>query len=339
MDAAGERANETGWTREARRAQKKAEAKAKRQARFAAIGRFISAAWNFFLGNLLLWLAVAGVIATATWEWWNTSRGWHNLYPGLPAVVPYIGAFGAIVLYFFGFRMWRELSRAEKPNWQWLSTTIAAYFVCVAGVFIATATASERADRVARESRTQLLNLRVQAETLQAKVELNDPELLELGLAADRRTLDALVQTATLTYGMKDLDMGSGCPAPAKKFTMERLCAQANGGIDPFNGEVLQGYRTEVQKSEKRLKDARADVEALDKLKAQIRDYPQIQGDETADALAAMFSTENGTGLLGLLLLALSSAFLYGSGWLADWVVEQIERLRVRTPAAKATRA
>ena len=110
---------------------------------------------------------------------------------------------------------------------------------------------------------------------------------------------------------------------------MERLCAQANGGIDPFNGEVIPGIRSEILRGEKRAKDAGADAEALASLDAQIRNFNVVQGDETAAALGDMLSIDNAGGsALSWLLLVLSSLFLYCGGWLGDWVFERIEVLR-----------
>lgn len=328
IDPTAQRANESGWTKEARRAEKRAKSKAEWDARIKAIRSGVAIAWDFFLRNLLLWVSIAGLVSVATWEWWNTSLGWQKLYPSA-GVFAYVGAIGAIVMYFWGFREWRENGRAGKPAFQWLSVTIAAYVVCVAGVFIATATASEVARRAAEESRVELNRLIIARDDLASKVELNDPELMQMALEADRRTLKALEDTARGTYDMPDLDQGSGCPAPPKKFTMERLCAQANGGIDPFNGEVIAGIRSEILRGEKRAKDAALDAEALAALESQIDNFHVVQGDETAAALGDMLSIENAGGsVLSWLLLGLSSLFLYGGGWLGDWVFERIEAMR-----------
>jgi hypothetical protein len=333
IDSTGERANETGWTKDALKAEKRAKAKAF----WAGVRSRIAIGWDFLLRNMLLWVSLAGLIAISAWEWWNTSRGWQNLYPAV-GVFAFIGAAGAIVLYFQGFRRWREEGRAGngKDSFIWLSVTVAAYFVCVTGVFIATATAAEKAQRLAKESRIEYAKMVIARDDLKAKVELNDPELLQLGVDADKRALKALVDTAVGTYQMPDLDGGSGCPAPPKSFTKERLCAQANGGIDPFNGEVLQGIRTEIQRGEKRVKDAKAQADELEKLNDQIKNFRVREGDETADALGEMLSM-NGGSALGWLLLLLSSCFLYGGGWLGDWVFERIEQMRVNARQAKAT--
>lgn len=329
IDPAAARANEGGWSKAARRAE--------RAARFKAS---VAAAWDFFLRNQILWLALAGMIAIGAWEWWNTSRGWTNLYPGLPAVVPYIGALGAIILYFHSFREMREHFRAGRKGEAaiWVTVTLAAYAVCVVGVFIATATAAEKADRVAKESRREYNTLVIARDKLKSKVELNDPELLTMAVAADRTTLEALEQTAKATYGMKDLTPGSGCPAPPKKFTMERLCAQANGGIDPLNGEVLAGIRQDIERGEKLVRDSAEDTEALRILEQRVAGFKIAQGDETAAALGDMFQADGGTAM-GWLLLVLSSLFLYGGGWLGDWVWERVEKLRVQAPRAKEATA
>lgn len=340
IDATGQRANETGWTKDAIRAQKKAKAKADR----AAFARGLGAAWDFFLRNLLLWLSVAALVSIAAWEWFNTSRGWANLYPSAGGFI-YAGAIGAVALYFYAFRRWRENGRAGKQKEAWISLSVAlsAWLVCVAGVWIATATASEHARAVAESSRKELNGLKLKREELAAKVELNDPELFKLALEADQRKLKALVDTAMGTHGLPDLDVREpsdpvdkhGCPAPPKKFMIDRLCVQANGGIDPFNGEVTEGLRTEIKRDEKRLKDAEESKADLDKLDAQIKAYPIIQGDETANALGQMFQGQGGAAL-SWLLLGLSSLFLYGGGWLGDWVFERLEQIRAANRTAKA---
>lgn len=329
IDPTAQRANESGWTKEARKAEAEARRKAESAAFWAGVRAGVFAVWSFFIENLLLWLAIAGVIAIGTWEWWNSARGWRDLYPGVPFVICLIGAAGAVVLYQFAFRQWRALGRVNQPSWQWLTVTIAAYLVCGAGVSVATATSSERATRVAKESRMAYNKLVISRDDLRAIVELNDPELLKLALESDLRTLEALEHTAQTTYGMPDLDMGSGCPAPPKKFQMERLCAQANGGLDPLDGKVLEGLRIEIQRDEKRVTDSLEDVEALAKLERQVRDFHQVQGDETADAVGRLFQIE-GSSALAWLLVGLSSLFLYGSGWLGDWVFERLEELRAK---------
>lgn len=328
IDPTAQRANDTGWTKAARQAEAKAKSKAEWDARWGKVKAFGAAAWDFFLRNLLLWVSIAGLVSVATWEWWNTSAGWQKLYPAA-GVFAYVGAIGAVVIFFWGFRQWREQGRAGKPALQWLSVTVASYVVCVVGVFIATATASEVARRAAEESRIELNRLIIDRDDLRAKVELNDPELMQMALASDQRTLKALEDTARGTYDMPNLDQGGGCPAPPKKFTMERLCAQANGGIDPFNGEVIPGIRSEILRGEKRAKDAAADAEALAALESQVRNFHVVQGDETAAALGDMLSIENAGGsALSWLLLVLSSLFLYCGGWLGDWVFDRIETMR-----------
>jgi hypothetical protein len=361
IDPIAQRANETGWTREAKKAEadrKRAAKQAKDKAAAAAFWKtvrsYVAGTWDFFLRNLLLWVAIAGLVSVATWEWWNTARGWEKLYPAAGAFV-YAGAIGAVVMYFWGFRMWREFGKTaaglvdkvdddltqltpqervllrstRKDSMIWLSATVAAYFVCVVGVFIATATAAEVAKRAAEESRIELNRLIIARDDLKARVELNDPELMEMAVASDRRTLKALEDTARGTYDMPDLEPGSGCPAPPKKFMMERLCVQANGGIDPFNGEVMAGIRSEIERGDKRVKDATADAEALEKLEDQVDNFHVVQGDETAAALGDMLSIDKAGGsALSWLLLILSSLFLYGGGWLGDWVFERIEALR-----------
>lgn len=357
MDATGQRANETGWTPEAIKAEKKARRIAQRAAKKAKAKADRSVIWQFFLRNLLVWLAIAGLVATSSWEWVNTSRGWAYLYPGLHPVFPAIGAVGAIILFFFAFRQDRENSRAadfweetdpkkskarRKDSYIWRSVTLAAYLVCVAGVFIATATAAETAQRVAKESRKAFNELVVKRNEVATKVELNDAEILQLQLDSDMRTLKALEATAKATHGLPNLDMREdglpddkhGCPPPPKKFMASRLCIQANGGIDPFNGEVMQGLRTEIKKDELALKNAQGFATELAALEKQIKDYPLIQGDETADAVGNMVSG-NGGSALGWILLVLSSLFLYSGGWLGDWVFERIERIREASKAAK----
>lgn len=341
IDPVGQRANDTGWTREALKAERKAKKRAESRAFWAGVAGGLWAIWVFLLGNVVLWLAVSGVVAIGGWEWINTARGWHNLYPGLPDWAPPAGALGAIVLYFHAFREMRQHfrkadeARHAEPRDEtalrkhrgegliWLSVTAAAYLVCVAGVFIATATAAQKATRIAEDSRKAYLALQIDRDNLKRKVELNSPDYLAMSLTSAQRTLEALTESARVTHGAPDLDMGSGCPAPPRKFTLERLCVQANGGIDPFSGEVMDGLRMEIQRAKKRLADAEADAQALAKLQAEIDNFRIAEGDETAEALGDMLSVEGGTAL-SWLLFVLSSLFLYGGGWLNDWVVDRI---------------
>lgn len=336
LDPAAARANETGWSKDALKAEaerKKAEKKAAGKARWVARGKALLGAafavWDFFLRNLMLWVSIAGCLAIGAWEWINTSRGWHVLYPGILPVFTYVGAIGAVVAYFAAFWRFREAARSNdhKAKVIWLSVTIAAYLVCVAGVFIATATASQVAERAAKESRNEYIGLQIQRRDLVAAVELNDPQVMQLALDADNRTLKSLVDTAKGTYSMPDLDDGSGCPAPPKKFTMERLCAQANGGIDPFDGSVLSGLREEIKRDQLALDRANERVSQLTALDEKIRTFHVQEGDETAEALGQMLEVRGGT-VLSWLLLVLSSLFLYCGGWGADWVLETIEAKR-----------
>jgi len=371
LDPSAARANEQGWSREALAADKKrqreekaAKKKADGKAFRARVGNFLADCSDFMLRNLMLWLAIAGCLAIGAWEWINTSRGWLKLYPGVGFFI-YVGAIGAVAGYFTSFWRWREGARmveaaivahpgdenaadmAARPYRKivliWLSVTVASYLVCVAGVFIATATASQIAENEAKASRQGLRTLTVERNDLREQVELNDPELLQLAKDADERKLKALEGSARTTYDMPDLAVREpgepedkhGCPAPPKKFIQARLCAQANGGIDPFNGEVLEGIRIEIKRDELALKNALADVEKLAALDKQIADFHVLQGDETAAALGQMFTIEGGT-VLSWLLLVLSSLFLYSGGWGADWVLETIEAKR---KAAKERRS
>src|SRR5690242_20075531 len=173
LDPAATRANETGWSKDAlaaEKARKKAEKKKAGKERWAARWRAVLGGaytvWDFFLGNLMLWVSIAGCLAIGAWEWLNTSRGWHVLYPGIPPAATYVGAIGAVVAYFASFWRWRETARSATAAFKaaydsaiakgqdpktaedagddagqplrnrtivWLTVTVAAYLVCVTG--------------------------------------------------------------------------------------------------------------------------------------------------------------------------------------------------------------
>jgi hypothetical protein len=353
LDTAGERANEPGWTRAAlkaeqarlkaeKKAARKAKAKAGRQALVLGVRHFFGDIWDFVLRNLLLTLAMAACIGTGAWEWVNTGRGWRDLYPGV-GVWAYIGAAGAIALWYIAARLVCEHARKPKHSWfqiiGWSVTAMAAYFVCVTGVFVATSTNSVKAQNAARESRIEYAQLRARAEDLRQQVELYPVEYWQASIDQDERAINAQVNIAKGSFGMADLDAGeSGACAGKLSFNQRRLCAIVNGGVDEFTGERIIGLRAELERSKRGLKKAEADAVALVALEAEVAGFRVLTGDETAEAMGHMFKWLEGEAALGWLLLILSSAFLLASGWAADWVLETIEikRIAARKAAGRA---
>jgi hypothetical protein len=351
LDTTASRANEPGWSREAlradkekKKADKKAKAKAGRQAVFRAIGNFLGDVWDFILRNLLLALALGASAATGAWEWVNSGRGWLDLYPGL-GLWTYVGSAGAIFLWYLGFRKAREEGREPKDKRSmveitgWAGAAFTGYFVLVAGVFIATATNQIEAQRAAKESRSEFVQLRSDRDALRQKLELYPVEYWEAAIVQDERAIEAQTGIAKGSFEMPNLDYGEkGACAGKLSFNQRRLCAIVNGGVDEYTGERIIGLRAELDQSKRGLKTAKEDAATLADLDAKVRNFKVVTGDETAEAVNAMFGEEKGDAALGWLLLALSSVFLLGSGWATDWVFETIERKRKagRVKAGKA---
>lgn len=351
IDPTAERANDPGWTKQAKaeakaqaRAQaraekarvdaaKKAGAQAWRRAVLHNVGRFFVEAWDFILRNLMLSIAIGATIATGAWEWWNSSRGWQDLYPGA-GLFAYIGALGAVGLWFVAFRMAREEGRKPKGERSvpelvgWIVAALFSYIVCVAGVFVATATNSIEAQKAASQSRIDYSDLVAKRDTLQETLETFSVEYWEAMIKQDRRTLDAQLGIARGTFEMADLDVDGACAAKLS-FNQRRLCAQVNGGIDEFTGQPVKGLRSELERSEFNLTTARANVEKLADLEKQIQEFRVLSGDETSEAMGSMFDFMKAEASMGLILLFLSSVFLATSGWTGDWSLQKIEAQRI----------
>lgn len=359
LDPTAERANEPGWTREARKAWEKAEREKKRAAKRAAsrafwggilagIWRGLVETWDFAIRNLLLTLAIATSIATAAWEWMNSARGWRDLYPGYDAWTS-IGALGAIGLWYLAFRKAREETRkpADKPAdqggrnrvelWGWVIAAAFAYVLCVAGVFVATATNSYQAQEAAKKSKLEYAGLLAKRDALKETLEIYSPDYWDAVIKQQTRQLDSQLQIAKGTYDMADLDTDKAC-AGKLSFNARRLCVRVNGGIDEFSGEEVAGIRTELERSARGKAKALEDAKDLAGLEARIRDFRVLSGDETSAAMGAMISGIDAAASLGILYLVLSSIFLAASGWSTDWSLEQIE-LKRRAARLKAGKA
>ncbi len=355
LDTAAERANTPGWTKEARaawreqkKADRKAKAKADRRAFFRAIGTGVSDFWDFCLRNVLLSIALGVGVGTGIYEWWNSGRGWQDLYPGL-GVIAYIGAAAAVGSWYVGFRMARlegkkarpanpdKPEKHERSNVEltgWILATVFSYIVCVTGVFIATATNSIEAQNAAKKSRAEYTELLVKQTTLQEQLDVYNVEYWDAMIKADQRAIDSQTAMATGTYEMKDLEPTGGCAAPKLSFNQRRACVRMNGGIDEFNGETVLGLRTELERSERGRKQAVKNEAELAALDTRIRNYTVLTGDETAQALGQMTNLASGETTLAILLLVLSSLFLLASGWGTDWALDELDRKRAAARAA-----
>lgn len=343
LDTTAERANEPGWSREAlkaakakKKADKKIKAKADRRAFFGKVRRVIADIWDFILRNMLLTLALGASIATAAWEWFNSARGWRDLYPGIPVFWTYVGAAGAVALWYIAFRKTREEAREPEATRSgveiggWFLAAVCAFVVCVAGVFVATATNSVEAQRAAKESRREYIGLVAKRDSLKEQVDLYGPDYWQQMIIQDQRTMDAQVNIAKGTFGMADLEVDGGCAAQKLSFNQRRLCARVNGGVDEFSGEAVIGIRNEIARSERQLGIAEQNVADLAALQLQVASYRVLSGDETAEAMGSMFGdVMKGDSIMGWVLLALSTIFLLASGWAADWAMESIERKRI----------
>lgn len=355
LDRAAEHANETGWTREAKKAERnrlkaekraarKAKAKADRRAFFGAVGNVIADIWDFLLRNIVLALALGGSIATGAWEWVNSGRGWLDLYPGV-GIWTYVGSAGGILIWYLGFRRAREEAREPKATRSWFEVggwgvaAFTGYAVLVAGVFIATATNQVEAQRAAKESRKEYVALVVDRDKLKAHLEVFDVEYWDQMIVQGTRAIEQLTNNAKGSFDMPDLEVAGGCAAAKLNFNQRRLCARMNGGIDEFSGETVKGLRAEFEQSQRGRAKAVEDEKELANLNAQIKAFKIKTGDETAEAVGAMFAEETSDGdasrSLGWVLLALSSLFLIGSGWATDWALETIERKRKMARAKK----
>lgn len=359
LDTTAARANEPGFTKEAERKFRKAEKDRRRAEKktanraawgkfFGTIWRGIAETWDFAVRNLILTLAIASSIATASWEWMNSARGWRDLYPGYDFWTS-IGALGSIGLWYLAFRKAREEGRKTptlKPDQGgrsttelvgWILAAMFSYLVCVAGVFVATATNSYQAQEAARKSKIEYANMVAKAEALRDTLDVYSVDYWDAVIKQQTRQLDSQLQIAKGTYEMADLDTNGAC-AGKLSFNARRLCVRVNGGVDEFSGEEVAGIRTELERSTRGKAKALADKEELAKLEGQIRTFRVLSGDETSAAMGAMISSIDAASSLGILYLILSSIFLLASGWSTDWSLEEIEKKRraARLKAGKA---
>lgn len=346
LDTTAERANTKGWTKEALQAERQAKREAKRAAGKAwrlgfvrGVGKALADTWDFLLRNVLLSLAIGVAIGTGVWEWWNSARGWQDLYPGV-GLVAYIGAAAAVGSWYVGFRMARLEARKPKGDRSgveltgWILTTAFAYIVCVTGVFIATATNSVEAQNAAKQSRAEFAELLVRQSTLEAALDVYSVEYWEAMIKADERSIASQLSMAQGTYEMFDLEPTGGCAEPKLSFNQRRACVRMNGGVDEFSGETVLGLKTERERSERGLKKAQKSALELAEVQNRVKHFDVLTGDETAQALGQMAGLGNGEAALAFLLLFLSSLFLAGSGWSTDWALEELDRKRAAARAA-----
>lgn len=361
LDPTAARANEPGWTPEAkrqdaraRRDAKKAEKKAKAAAWRAGVARSWSAFWGGIwsgltwlwtstLGNIVLVAAVGACVGTGLWEWVNTWGGWRDMYPGAGAWTM-VGAAAAVLLWFVGMRLSREEGRKPptpaglvltsetrrqyRSNVElvgWIACAIFSFAVCVVGVFMNQATNSQRAIDAALKSKAERVNLVIKRDGLASDLEVYNSDYWAATKANDERALDSLVRIAKGSFQMADLDVDKGC-AGSLSFNQRRLCARANGGIDENTGETVVGLRIQIENDARALKKAKADEDELAALNNQLANFTVLSGDETAAAMGDIVSAKNTAGAMALLYLILSSAFLFASGWTLDWAIEEIQR-------------
>lgn len=329
LDGAGQRANDQELNAKARW-------NAGWNAFWSGLGGFIAGAWDFFLRNLLLWMAIAFLAGLYTWEWWNSGRGWVDLYPGA-GVLAFIGAAGAVGLWFFAVGRAREDFRAKKNDgWMWTGVSVAMFIVSVIGVWAAVASNSIASRRDAKESRIEYAKLIGKRDALAAKVEINDPAAIAVQVDGARQTLKAMVETGKVTYSLPDLDIGGGCPDQQKRAIAQSLCAQANGGFNPLTGQTIEtGFRTRIAQLDAAHAAALKDAEALQVLQNSVDHFTVKTGDETADAMGDMITPFSGqvtdsqkSAAMGWVYLVLSSLLLGGGGFLGDWVFQTIEDRR-----------
>lgn len=360
LDPTAARANEPGWTPEARKAAKAAEKEARRQAKaakraaywsgvrrsiaafFAAIWAGLAWAYVTFLSNIVLVAAVGACVGTGLWEWVNTWGGWRDMYPGAGAWTM-IGAAGGVLLWFTAMRLAREEGRKPtRPDGPiphedrrkyrspvelagWIVCAIFAFAVCVVGVFMNQATNSTRAIAAAQQSKSTFRDMVIDRDALAEDLEIYNAEYWEATANQNRRALDSLVRIARGSFQMADLDPDKGC-AGNLSFNQRRLCARANGGIDENSGETVIGLRAQIENDERALKKAKADELRLAELNREIKDFNVLSGDETAAAMGDIAGARNAAGAMALMYLLLSSAFLFASGWALDWAIEEIVR-------------
>lgn len=350
LDPIAARANEPGWTKEARKAEaaakkaaKKAKARADRAAFFAGIGGAIVWAWTTFLSNIVLVAAVGACIGTGLWEWVNTWGGWRDMYPGVGGWTM-VGAAGGVLLWFTSVRLAREegrkpikpagvTTRAEDRRKYrspvelagWILCALFSFAVCVVGVFMNQATNSNRAIEAAQKSKAAFRELVIARDALRQDLEIYNSEYWDAAKSNDERALDSLVRIAKGSFGMTDLDVDKGC-AGNLSFNQRRLCARANGGIDENTGETVVGLRIQIETDARSAEKARKDEAKLADLERQVKDFMILSGDETAGAMADIAGARNAAGAMALVYLLLSSAFLFASGWALDWAIEEIQR-------------
>ncbi len=367
LDPTATRANETGWSPDALRAEREAKREAKRQADRAkraaawsgfwgaiwtaiswtarAIWTAIAETWDFMVRNLVLTAAIAASITTALWEWTNTAAGWRDLYPNY-GIWTSVGAAGSVSLWYLSFRKAREEGRkdAKKPKADggldkvelvgWIMAGVFAFIVCVAGVFVATATNYYKAQLAAKQSKTAFVELQAKRDALAATLEVYSVDYYDAVLKQQNRMLESQVQIAKGTFDMADLDVDKGCSGKLS-FNQRRLCARVNGGVDEATGEQIVGLRTEIEQSERARKAAVENTAELERLRDEVANFNVLDGDETADAIGSMAKGVDSASMMGVLYIVLSGIFLLASGWAADWALEQIEAKRVAARARK----
>lgn len=320
LDPFANRANEPGWTKEAR----KAEQKAARKAFWGRIGAGLLAFFRAIPVIVFYSLAAAVAIAASAFDWFMSARGWNDLLPGI-GIFAYVGAAACVGIWYFGLHQalenFRAKDRDEARNW--VIVAVVAYVICVAGVGIATITNAGQAKQVARDSRLELAGLTQKRDALADKLDLYPVDFWKQALAADERSLKAQLAIAKGTHGLPNLDVEGPEAACAGKlnFNQQRACAYANGGIDPHTGAQVEGVRADIARDQNGLKAAEADQAEWEKLDKAVKTFDLKRGDDTAQALAGFFGGEAGGNWALLVVLSIISAgLLAAGGFFADWV-------------------
>ncbi len=361
LDDTAAMANTPGWTKEAKRlqaeerkAQKKADKAAtkarkaaERKAFWAGLGGGVVAVWDFFMRNLLLAFAIAGVAGVAVFEWVNGGNGWQDLYPGIWPAFVWAGAFGVIMLFFVSAtKALGEIEKGEEgragdivPMVGWILATIMAFVISVAGVFVSTATNSVEAQNAAKASRIEYATLKGQVAALETDLETYTSEYW-IGIETQlNRAISSRLALAKNTFSLPDLDPAGACAQPKLNFQQQRMCVRMNGGDDPTTGEAILGIRTELENVQREIKTTAEKEAKLAELQAEVKGFNVKKGDETAVAMGQMIEDQSGEKTLTTFYWILSSFLLLLSGWGNHWAIGEIQRVTLAARIRKGKAA
>lgn len=327
LDPTGARANEPGLTPAALKAERKAKARADRQAFFAACGKTLKVIGAHLPKILFVAIGVAIVASATAFDVWMSARGWNDLLPGI-GWFAHAGAVAAVGFWYFGvFKAREELKKGDKIEARiWMGVAAAAYLICVLGVGIATVTNTGEAKQAAVDSKRELAEITAKRDELKDKLDLYSVTYWEEAVRQDQRALKAQLNIAKGTYSMPDLDIDGAC-AGKLNFNQQRACAYANGGVDPHTGVQVLGIVSEIEQSENGLRQAQADEKTLSDLNTQISTFALKTGDATASALGEFLNgEEEGNRVLLIVFVVLSSLFLLCGGLFGDWLARLLLR-------------